>query len=55
MAKWLQHGRPFADHDEIYWNVTGNYWNFPIARANATITLPQGAGKSASMILRWCR
>ncbi|MBL8547723.1 MAG: DUF2207 domain-containing protein [Hyphomonadaceae bacterium] len=35
--------RYFADHDEFYWNVTGNYWNFPIAHASAVITLPQGA------------
>jgi uncharacterized membrane protein len=34
--------RYFADHDEFYWNVTGNYWNFPFARASAVITLPQG-------------
>lgn len=33
--------RYFADHDEFYWNVTGNYWNFPIAHATATITLPR--------------
>ncbi|MEZ5959181.1 MAG: DUF2207 domain-containing protein [Hyphomonadaceae bacterium] len=35
--------RYFDDHDEIYWNVTGNYWYFPIAHARATITLPPGA------------
>ncbi len=35
--------RYFADHDELYWNVTGNYWNFPIMQARATITLPDGA------------
>ncbi len=33
----------FRDYDEIYWNVTGNGWNFPIDRAEATIELPQGA------------
>ncbi|MEP1599564.1 MAG: DUF2207 domain-containing protein, partial [Hyphomonas sp.] len=22
--------RYFDDHDELYWNVTGNYWLFPI-------------------------
>ena len=22
--------RTFEDHDELFWNVTGNYWNFPI-------------------------
>jgi len=23
----------FSDHDELYWNVTGNYWNAPIKEA----------------------
>jgi uncharacterized membrane protein YgcG len=36
-------GRVFADHDELYWNTTGNYWSFPILRSVATITLPEGA------------
>ena len=27
----------FADHDELYWNVTGNGWAFPIDRASATV------------------
>ena len=29
------------DHDELYWNVTGNGWIFPIERAEARITLPK--------------
>ena len=33
----------FADHDELYWNVTGNGWVFPIDRASAIVTLPAGA------------
>jgi len=33
----------FTDHDELYWNVTGNGWTFPIERATATVTLPTGA------------
>ena len=32
----------FEDHDELYWNVTGNGWNFPIHRASASVTLPPG-------------
>jgi len=32
----------FADHDELYWNVTGTGWLFPIARASATVALPSG-------------
>src|SRR5690606_30605474 len=35
--------RPFEDHDELYWNATGNYWVFPIISARATVTLPDGA------------
>ncbi len=30
----------FPDHDELYWNVTGNGWPFPIDHATATVTLP---------------
>ena len=30
----------FDDHDELYWNVTGTGWMFPIDRASARITLP---------------
>ena len=33
----------FADYDELYWNVTGNFWKFPIDHAEATIDLPAGA------------
>jgi len=30
----------FQDHDQLYWNVTGNGWSFPIDRASATVSLP---------------
>ncbi|WP_405234824.1 DUF2207 domain-containing protein [Lentisalinibacter orientalis] len=30
----------FDDHDELYWNVTGNQWAFPIDEAAATVRLP---------------
>ncbi len=33
----------FADQDELYWNVTGNGWAFPIERASAEVRLPAGA------------
>ncbi|MFA5021858.1 MAG: DUF2207 domain-containing protein [Patescibacteria group bacterium] len=32
----------FTDHDELYWNVTGNGWAFPIDKATATVILPTG-------------
>lgn len=33
----------FRDHDELYWNVTGNGWDFVIEKASATVVLPPGA------------
>ena len=32
----------FDDHDELYWNVTGNFWSFPIDQASARVVLPEG-------------
>ncbi|MER0240340.1 DUF2207 domain-containing protein [Fulvimarina sp. MAC8] len=32
-----------ADHDELYWNITGNSWAFRIEMAAARIRLPDGA------------
>jgi uncharacterized membrane protein len=34
--------RFFEDHDELYWNVTGNDWEVPIESASAHIALPAG-------------
>ncbi len=31
----------FDQHDELYWNVTGNDWDFPIDKASATVRLPK--------------
>ncbi|MEX0922892.1 MAG: DUF2207 domain-containing protein [Rhodovibrionaceae bacterium] len=31
-----------ADYDEVYWNVTGDAWSFPIERAAATVIPPYG-------------
>jgi len=30
----------YKDHDELFWNVTGNGWDFPIDAASATVHLP---------------
>ncbi|MCP1314119.1 DUF2207 domain-containing protein, partial [Halomonas sp. 707D7] len=35
--------RMFQEHDELYWNATGNFWAFPILEASALVTLPAGA------------
>lgn len=32
-----------ADTDELYWNVTGNGWVFPIRQASVEVHLPTGA------------
>lgn len=32
----------FSEHDELYWNVTGNDWQFPIQKASCRIKLPPG-------------
>jgi uncharacterized membrane protein YgcG len=38
--------RFFEDHDEFYWNVTGNDWPVPIQQASATIYFPaEASGK----------
>lgn len=34
--------RFFPEHTELYWNVTGNEWSFPILEATARIALPKG-------------
>jgi hypothetical protein len=33
----------FQDFDELYWNVTGHGWVFPILAAEAVVQLPPGA------------
>ncbi len=33
----------FQDFDELYWNVTGNGWTFPIDHAEAVVVLPDRA------------
>jgi uncharacterized protein (TIGR04222 family) len=30
----------FSNHDELYWNVTGNQWPVPIEQARATVAIP---------------
>ena len=33
----------YNTYDELYWNVTGNFWIFPIDHAEAVVHLPAGA------------
>jgi uncharacterized membrane protein len=34
--------RFFEEHDELYWNVTGDEWEVPIESASAHVRLPEG-------------
>ncbi|EAV43429.1 hypothetical protein SIAM614_06583 [Stappia aggregata IAM 12614] len=38
--------RFFEDRDEVYWNVTGNEWIFPVDEAIARVVLPEGVKAS---------
>jgi uncharacterized membrane protein YgcG len=38
--------RYFDEHDEFYWNVTGNDWPVPIDHASATVSLPSSSAGS---------
>ena len=40
----------FKDHDELYWNVTGNEWNIPIISSSAKIVLPETINKNKLQI-----
>lgn len=40
----------FTDHDELYWNVTGNGWTLPIQKATATVHLPMGIAPGAILL-----
>jgi uncharacterized membrane protein len=35
----------FSDHDELYWNVTGNGWTVPIAVSTSEVGTPPGIKK----------
>ncbi len=36
----------FGEHDELYWNVTGNGWSFPIDTVFARVHLPQAVPRN---------
>lgn len=40
----------YEDFDELYWNVTGNGWIFPIDKASATLHLPRKVPDNALQI-----
>jgi uncharacterized membrane protein len=36
----------FDDHDELYWNVTGNEWDVPIIKSSALIITPESVSSN---------
>ena len=40
----------FQDHDELYWNATGNGWIFPVQAVSATVHLPGGIARGAILL-----
>ena len=40
----------FEEHDELYWNVTGNRWAFPIDKASATVRFGFDVPRNALMV-----
>lgn len=40
----------FDEHDELYWNVTGFRWDFPIDEASASVTLAFDAPRNAIIV-----
>lgn len=37
----------FQNHDELYWNVTGDGWEFPIEKASAWVVLPSSVPENS--------
>ncbi|WP_313617539.1 DUF2207 domain-containing protein [Agrobacterium sp.] len=42
--------RYFDGYDELYWNVTGNGWQFRMAEISATVVLPDGVSPSETAV-----
>ena len=40
----------FEDHDELYWNVTGNEWLFPIRESSARVYTPASTTRATCYV-----
>lgn len=40
----------FNNNDQLFWNVTGNGWGFPIEEASASVTIPKALDNSTSSL-----
>jgi hypothetical protein len=47
--------RFFDEHDELYWNVTGDEWDVPIESTSARVRLPEGATGVRAVAFRGAR
>ena len=43
----------FKDHDELYWNVTGTAWEFPIDGVECSVSLPGPVAESSLLLDAW--
>lgn len=44
---------PKADHDELYWNALGHYWQLPVSETSVAIHLPPGVTMSDVRAEAW--
>ncbi len=49
-SRWVTFGDA---EDQLYWNVTGNGWGFPIRHASARVTLPSSPDPGAVRLEAW--
>ncbi len=43
----------FEEYDELYWNVTGNAWSWPIMEASCIVLMPQKYAKEPFRSIEW--
>jgi uncharacterized membrane protein YgcG len=48
--RWIRHGET---SDQLYWNVTGNGWDFPILQASAAVSLPERLSSDQVTLEGW--
>jgi len=48
--RWVNFGEV---EDQLYWNVTGNGWGFPIRSVSARISIPEGADPELVLLESW--
>lgn len=41
---------PFSDHDELYWNITGNGWEVPIKQVDVSVIMPFTTAKESMQL-----